>query len=113
MSFPAKVDAIERVIREGRADNLSDREIAEQISALPDDPVWARAVSHPIRAEIVRLLREGPISPARASERLENAPLGTVAYHFRTLERLGVIEVSARTQRRGAIEHTYRLKADA
>jgi DNA-binding transcriptional ArsR family regulator len=110
VSYPSKVDAIERVIREGRAKDLSDRELAEQIAALPDDPIWARAVSHPIRADIIGLLRAGPLSPARASERLENAPLGTVAYHFRTLERLGVIEVSSRTQRRGAIEHTYRLK---
>jgi DNA-binding transcriptional ArsR family regulator len=112
VNYPAKVDAIERVLREGRADSLSDRAIAEQIAALPDDPTWARAVSHPIRVDIVRLLREGPLSPARASERLGGAPLGTVAYHFRTLERLGVIEVSRRTQRRGAIEHTYRLKRD-
>jgi DNA-binding transcriptional ArsR family regulator len=112
VSYPAKVDAIERVIREGRATHLSDRELAEQIAALPDDPTWARAVSHPIRAEIIRLLREGDVSPARASERLDNAPLGTVAYHFRTLERLGVVEVANQTQRRGAIEHTYRLKRD-
>jgi DNA-binding transcriptional ArsR family regulator len=112
VNYPAKVDAIERVLRAGHADGLSERAIAEQIAALPDDPIWARAVSHPIRADIVRLLHDGPLSPARAAERLDGARLGTVAYHFRTLERLGVIEVSRQTQRRGAIEHTYRLKLD-
>jgi predicted ArsR family transcriptional regulator len=35
------------------------------------------------------------------------ATLGTVAYHVRTLERLGLIEMVATHQRRGATEHVY------
>jgi hypothetical protein len=37
--------------------------------------------------------------------------LGTVAYHFRALQRLGLIEVSAQIPRRGAIEYVYQLTA--
>jgi DNA-binding transcriptional ArsR family regulator len=106
-----RVDAIEQVIREGRARKVPSRQIAEQIVALPEDTSWAKAVAHPLRAHILRLLREGSLSPARAAERLEHASLGAVAYHFRTLERLGMIEVTGQRQRRGAIEHIYSLKA--
>ena len=38
------------------------------------------------------------------------ATLGTVAYHVRTLQQLGLIELVDETRVRGAIEHHYRAK---
>jgi helix-turn-helix protein len=109
MTGVADRDAIEQLIIDGRAQQLSSREIADQIAALFDDPAWAKAIGHPLRAEILRRLRAGPVSPSRLSENLENTRLGTVAYHFRYLEKLGLVEVDKEIQRRGAVEHIYRL----
>jgi DNA-binding transcriptional ArsR family regulator len=109
MTGLADRDAIEQLIIDGRAQELSSREIADQIAALFDDPAWAKAIGHPLRAEILRRLRAGPVSPSRLSETLEGASLGMVAYHFRYLEKLGLVEVDRLIQRRGAVEHIYRL----
>jgi predicted transcriptional regulator len=63
-----------------------------------------------LRLRILTVLEEGAASPKEMSDRLE-APLGSVAYHVRQLERFGLIECVRRTQRRGAIEHHYRMIA--
>ena len=107
-------DAIAQVISDGRARRLSSSEIAQQIVAMVDDPTWAKAMSHPLRGAILQLLRrDGPPSPSRAAERLDDdTTLGVVAYHFRHLEQLQLIEISDRIPRRGAIEHVYRPRAD-
>ena len=55
---------------------------------------------------ILALLEERDASPVQLAERLD-ATLGTVAYHVRTLEKLGLIEMVATHQRRGATEHVY------
>src|SRR6202012_276932 len=52
------------------------------------------------------MLDERDSSPVQLAEHLD-ASLGTVAYHVRTLERLGLIEMVATHQRRGATEHVY------
>ena len=52
------------------------------------------------------MLDERESSPVQLAEHLD-ASLGTVAYHVRTLERLGLIEMVATHQRRGATEHVY------
>jgi hypothetical protein len=111
MAGVADRDAIEQLIVDGCARGLSSGEIADQIAALFDDPAWAKAIGHPLRAEILRRLRAGPLSPSRLSEALGDATLGTVAYHFRYLEKLGLVEVDEQLQRRGAVEHVYRLRA--
>jgi len=104
--------AIAAIIGAGREQNLGDDEVADQILQLMENPTWAKALSHPTRGEILRLLREdGPYSPVRATECLPDVTLGTAAYHFRTLQRLGLIEVCGEHQRRGAVEHVYRLVA--
>ena len=112
MGRGANARAIERLIRDGLANGVAVRQIAEQIADLPPDPVWGKATSSPTRVAILGLLREGPLSPARAAERLNGPRLGSLAYHFRTLERLAIIEVDHQVQRRGAVERFYRLAAD-
>jgi DNA-binding transcriptional ArsR family regulator len=70
------------------------------------DPRYAKALAHPLRVRILSMLEERNASPVQLSEHLD-ATLGTVAYHVRTLERLGLIEMVATHQRRGATEHVY------
>ena len=75
-----------------------------------NDPRYVKAMSHPLRVRILALLDERTASPVELAGWLD-APLGTVAYHVRTLERMGLIELVRRTRVRGAVEHHYRSNA--
>jgi DNA-binding transcriptional ArsR family regulator len=66
-----------------------------------------KALSHPIRARALMILNERVASPSEIAHELDES-LGVVAYHMRTLEELGCIELVRRAQRRGAVEHYYR-----
>lgn len=104
-------ETVEALIEAGRQRGESSRAIADRIVALTEDPAWAKAMTHPVRGTILRLLREhGELSPTRAAD-MEKQPLGTFSYHFRQLAKLGLIEVSATIPRRGALEHVYRVAA--
>jgi DNA-binding transcriptional ArsR family regulator len=74
-----------------------------------DDPRYVKAMSHPLRVRILALLDERSASPVELANWL-GASLGTTAYHVRTLERLGLIELVRETRVRGAVEHHYRSK---
>jgi DNA-binding transcriptional ArsR family regulator len=67
-------------------------------------------MSHPLRVRILAMLDERKASPNQLAGWL-GASLGTVAYHVRTLEQLGLIELVDETRVRGAVEHHYRAKA--
>ena len=71
-----------------------------------EDPRYVKALAHPLRIRILALLAERDSSPVQLAQHLD-ATLGTVAYHVRTLEQLGLIELVATHQRRGATEHVY------
>jgi DNA-binding transcriptional ArsR family regulator len=71
------------------------------------DPRYVKAMSHPLRVRILALLDERTASPVELAGWL-GATLGTTAYHVRTLERMGLIELVRKTRVRGAIEHHYR-----
>ena len=75
-----------------------------------DDPRYVKAMSHPLRVRILALLDERTASPVELAGWLD-ATLGTVAYHVRTLERMGLIELVRQTRVRGAVEHHYRATA--
>jgi DNA-binding transcriptional ArsR family regulator len=67
------------------------------------------AFGRALRGEILGLMGGGePLSAVRASEDLE-VSLGSLAYHFRILKELGIVEVDSEIARRGAVEHVYRL----
>lgn len=69
-----------------------------------------KALGHPTRVRILRAMRHRKLaSPVELSHELD-MPLGAVGYHVRRLEALGFIELARRTQRRGAIEHHYRVR---
>jgi DNA-binding transcriptional ArsR family regulator len=74
-----------------------------------DDPRYVKAMSHPLRVRILALLDERTASPVELAGWL-GAALGTTAYHVRTLERIGLIELVRETRVRGAVEHHYRSK---
>jgi DNA-binding transcriptional ArsR family regulator len=74
-----------------------------------DDPRYVKAMSHPLRVRILALLEERTASPVELAGWL-GATLGTTAYHVRTLERMGLIELVQETRVRGAVEHHYRSK---
>jgi DNA-binding transcriptional ArsR family regulator len=71
------------------------------------DPRWLRAISHPIRVRLLAMLEEEPASPVILAAKLDQ-PLGTIAYHVRTLYELGLLKLVSTRQRRGATEHYYR-----
>ena len=74
-----------------------------------DDPRYVKAMSHPLRVRILAMLDERKASPNQLSGWL-GATLGTVAYHVRTLEEFGLIELVDETRVRGAVEHHYRSR---
>ena len=74
-----------------------------------DDARYVKAMSHPLRVRILALLDERTASPVELAGWLD-ATLGTVAYHVRTLERMGLVELIRETRVRGAVEHHYRSK---
>lgn len=67
----------------------------------------AKALSHPVRANILAILNDRIASPNEISEELKE-PLGNVSYHVRALLNLNCIELVRTAPRRGAIEHYYR-----
>lgn len=70
----------------------------------------ARALSHPLRIQIMQAIDTATeaLSPSNIVERLgHQQTLPTVAYHIRMLEELGFIRLTNTKPRRGAIEHFY------
>lgn len=72
-----------------------------------DDPRYVRALAHPLRVRILAILEERVASPAQIAPVLD-ASLGVVAYHVRTLERLGLVKQVGQRQVRGATQHFYK-----
>jgi len=72
-----------------------------------DDPRIVKGLAHPLRIHILRILQERVASPSEIAAGSE-ASLGTVSYHVRYLERVGLIELTSTKARRGAVEHYYR-----
>ena len=66
-----------------------------------------RALGHPLRQRILRVLNDRVVSPSQLSRELDEA-LGNVSYHVRTLESLGAVELVRTQPVRGALEHFYR-----
>lgn len=71
------------------------------------DPRLVKALSHPLRVQILEILTERVASPTWLSDRLE-AGLSHIAYHTRELDKCGCLELVDTAQRRGATEHFYK-----
>lgn len=84
---------------------------------MPDRPQTidqrlVRALSHPLRIEILELLTDRVASPNWLAEQLD-ASLSHVAYHTRALDKCGCLVLVKTAQRRGATEHFYKATPDA
>jgi DNA-binding transcriptional ArsR family regulator len=66
-----------------------------------------KALSHPLRVRILAILDERIASPLELS-RMLRTELGVVAYHVRTLHRLGLIALERETKVRGATQRHYK-----
>lgn len=73
-----------------------------------DQQRLAKAYVHPLRAKALSLIAEGVASPKLIAQKL-GVEVSKVAYHVRVLRELGCIELVETRQRRGAIEHLYRV----
>jgi DNA-binding transcriptional ArsR family regulator len=67
-----------------------------------------KAQSHPIRAHILNILREGPSSPAKMHRRMDNVSLNLVCHHVKVLKDVGLIELVDVRHHGGRREHIYR-----
>jgi DNA-binding transcriptional ArsR family regulator len=74
------------------------------------DTETVKALSHPLRVQILRLLEEKDASPVEIATEL-GLPVNRVSYHMRQLARFDLIKLVKTTPRRGAVEHHYRLQA--
>ena len=72
-----------------------------------NDPRLVRALSHPLRVRILAILDERTASAIEIA-RMLRADLGVVAYHVRTLHRLGLIELVREVPVRGAVQRFFR-----
>lgn len=72
------------------------------------DQRLAKALSSSLRARALNLIAEGIASPKAIAEET-GLDVRTVAYHVRVLRELDCIELVDTKQRRGAIEHLYRV----
>jgi DNA-binding transcriptional ArsR family regulator len=76
------------------------------------DQRLVRALAHPLRIQILDILSERVASPNTLSMELETG-LSHVAYHTRTLDKCGCLELVDTAQRRGATEHFYKASPGA
>ncbi len=74
---------------------------------LIDDRIL-KAQSHPVRAEILNILSEGPNSPSRMHRRMETGSLQVVCHHIKVLREVGLIELVRIKEHGGRKEHIYR-----
>jgi DNA-binding transcriptional ArsR family regulator len=74
-----------------------------------NDPRLVKALAHPLRVQILRVLQGRVASPSELAEELE-ARIGNVSYHMRVLERLELVELARTKPRRGAVEHYFRAR---
>jgi DNA-binding transcriptional ArsR family regulator len=76
--------------------------------AKQDDVVAiAKALSHPIRIEIMEAIGDGNLSPVRFAKDHGHQAFASVSYHFTALLDFGVLTLVAQHPRRGAVEHVY------
>lgn len=66
-----------------------------------------KAMSHPLRAEILLILSERTASPSEM-EKMLNEPVGDISHHTKQLVKLGCAELVEEQKVRGAVKHLYR-----
>lgn len=70
------------------------------------DQRQAQALAHPIRAEILQVLRNRIASPNELSQEMDEK-LAVISYHASTLVRCGLLELIHTRPQRGTIERFF------
>jgi DNA-binding transcriptional ArsR family regulator len=70
----------------------------------------AKALSHPLRIELVRAMREDRLLSPVGYSRESGEPLGNVSYHVRELLSAEIVALAEIVPRGGAMKHYYELK---
>lgn len=86
---------------------LRGRELGDKRDARIDQEL-VKALSHPIRVEILEALQGRVASPTELSQEIDES-LGVISYHAKTLVKCGCLELVHTEPRRGAIEHFFGL----
>jgi DNA-binding transcriptional ArsR family regulator len=73
------------------------------------DPTVVKALGHPLRRRILAALDGRVASPSELAAEF-GEQIGTVSYHFRSLEKIGLVELVSTEPRRGALEHKYQAR---
>jgi DNA-binding transcriptional ArsR family regulator len=81
--------------------------ILGRVDAVRLDAKRLAALAHPIRVFILQATETAAASPSDVAVAL-GEPLGVVAYHFRVLHNVGLIELTATERRRGSVQSFYR-----
>jgi DNA-binding transcriptional ArsR family regulator len=76
------------------------------------DQRLVHALAHPMRVRILEVLSDRVASPVELATELDGS-LSHVAYHTRTLEDCGCLQLVGTEQRRGATEHYYKAAPDS
>lgn len=71
------------------------------------DQELVKALSHPIRIEILEALRGRIASPSELSREMDQR-LGVISYHTKTLVKCGCLELVHAEARQGSIESYFR-----
>jgi DNA-binding transcriptional ArsR family regulator len=93
-----KVDPLDRVPRP---------KIKKRAKLEPVEERLMKALSHPLRVQILTLVNERPWSPNEMSKELDEG-LSQVSYHVKVLRDFELIELTKTEPRRGAVEHYYK-----
>jgi DNA-binding transcriptional ArsR family regulator len=72
------------------------------------DQELVKALSHPIRVEILETLRNRVASPRELSQEM-NERLGVISYHANTLVKCGCLELVHVEPRHGTVENFFGL----
>jgi DNA-binding transcriptional ArsR family regulator len=83
---------------------LEGDEVAENKDRI--DRELVRALSHPLRVEILETLQGRVASPSELSEEMDER-LGVISYHAKTLLRCGCLELVHAEPRGGSIENFF------
>jgi DNA-binding transcriptional ArsR family regulator len=81
--------------------------MTEQRNLTTSDPVTIRALTHPVRLELLDVLREGPATATECAEATGES-VASCSFHLRTLAKYGFIEPA---ERRGR-EKPWQLTSD-
>jgi predicted transcriptional regulator len=90
---------------------MSILNLHERLVGLMDHEL-AKALSHPLRVQLLEIFMRKTTSPSRISKKLE-PDLSMVSYHVNVLKDAGLLEEVRVEQVRGANEHFYRASPAA